>query len=60
MGLAKGIIPEAFWDKSKKEEVIRVLINSPIPNDLKQIALKEWANEVQTDITELDRKRVGL
>jgi len=60
MGLARGIIPEAFWDKSKKEEVIRVLINSPIPNDLKQIALREWANEVGTDITEMDRKRVGL
>lgn len=60
MGFARGLIPEVFWDKSKKDEVIRLLINIPVPNDLKQIALKEWANEVGADILEMDRKRIGL
>lgn len=59
MGIASGIIPEAFFRKERKEDVIRHLINSPIPLDLKEIALTEWAKEVEVQLTEQDRKRLG-
>lgn len=60
MSLAAGILPESFFSTTKKEEVIRHLINSPIPKDLKQTVLTEWAKEVGVTVTEQDRKRVGL
>ncbi len=59
MGITSGIIPEVFFRKERKEDVIRLLINSPIPLDLKEIALTEWAKEVEVQLTEQDRKRLG-
>ncbi|MGH9878306.1 MAG: hypothetical protein ACRD5H_11765 [Nitrososphaerales archaeon] len=60
MGLASGLIPEAFFRPERKEDVIRHLINSPVPLDIKEIALTEWAKEVGVTLTEQDRKRLGV
>jgi hypothetical protein len=60
MSIAASLLPQAFFSPDRKEDVIRFLINLPIPTDLKQIVLTEWAKEVNVTLTEQDRKRVGV